>query len=536
MPDSPIVLRHTLKGASGWRGRASESLPLLTCVIGSLGAYLALFLLLQSPSLRLTPTPLLQDWPLLAWLSDSLAPPFLKSVAWTTDHAALLEHAYLLVTLALAGLWGAALWFVWRRARAVRLGWLLAAILLLGVPLILLPVMTSDDLYLYIFYGRTIATYGQNPILVAPSQFPDDPLLGWVFWKELPSAYGPVWLLLAGGLSELAGDSLSANVFAHRAAALVIHLLTTVAVWSVWRKTRPELATWGAIFYGWNPLVLIEGIGNGHNDLVVGLFTALAFLAVTRARWLVAVALLVAAALVKTPAALLLPLLLLAWLRTVPPRQRPRVALSALVVAALSGLVMHAPLWAGSALLDNVLRNPAARDYGNSFWEPLALGLAPALPDAPNALSIARGILFAGLYAALARRLWRGRDPLEMMAWAWFAYYLCAGWIWPWYFLAVVPVAALQCPGRVTAMVAALSLGGLAYWVSWLEPTSPAPSMAPFFYQVRPALLFLPAILVAAWPVAAPERLRHALVRAARSPDRAPFTHGHHQGLAREED
>ncbi len=80
--------------------------------------------------------------------------------------------------------------------------------------------------------------------------------------------------------------------------------------------TRPADAASGALYYLWNPLVLWEGAGNGHDDVVMCLPVLLAFLAWVR-RWDRAVIpLLVVAALIKYVTVLLLPIAAVAlWRR-----------------------------------------------------------------------------------------------------------------------------------------------------------------------------------------------------------------------------
>jgi hypothetical protein len=52
-------------------------------------------------------------------------------------------------------------------------------------------------------YGRAISVYGANPIISAPSAFAKDTHLPWVHWKDLPLAYGPVWLMLSASSALL---------------------------------------------------------------------------------------------------------------------------------------------------------------------------------------------------------------------------------------------------------------------------------------------------------------------------------------------
>lgn len=343
------------------------------CVVALLGLYVALFLLLQAPSLRLTPTTSLQQWPALGRLADTLTPETLVTTSWMMARAAVHQYVFLLVVLALIAVWGAALWLVRPGACTLGLGWIFIVTLLFSTPLMVLPGLLSGDIYLYMFYGRIVSHYGENPILVPPDRFQGDPFLDQVFWGWLPSSYGPVWLLLSGAVSSLAGDSVWANLLAYKLVALLAHLLTVVVVWILLRRTQPRLASWGAVFYGWNPLVLVEAVGNGHNDVLIGLFMALALLAAVNRRWLVAVGILVAAVMVKLIVLLVLPVFLMAWFRSLSTvRQRLRAGIAAAVVGIFAGLVMYAPLWASTALLENLRDNPASREYQNSLWNCLS--------------------------------------------------------------------------------------------------------------------------------------------------------------------
>lgn len=61
---------------------------------------------------------------------------------------------------------------------------LFAALLVAAYPL------TSTDVYDYLFRGRILARYGANPFTTPPQSFPDDPLLPYVAWKLVFTAYG----------------------------------------------------------------------------------------------------------------------------------------------------------------------------------------------------------------------------------------------------------------------------------------------------------------------------------------------------------
>jgi hypothetical protein len=56
----------------------------------------------------------------------------------------------------------------------------------------------ARDIYDNIFHGRILGVYGANPFRDLISSFPHDPFFQYPYWKNSPSAYGPLWETLAG--------------------------------------------------------------------------------------------------------------------------------------------------------------------------------------------------------------------------------------------------------------------------------------------------------------------------------------------------
>src|SRR5215207_3119952 len=248
--------------------------PLLAPAAAAWLGYVAFAVLLQSPAFRVYDAGLLPYARFLRGAASAFAPDALLNANRGSTAAAWLMPVSLAVICAVFAGWCWAV-RVARTADAPPLRVLLGLTAVLTTPLLLSAGLFSDDVYLYNSYGRMIALHGANPILTLPSQFPGDAHLPWVHWKDLPSSYGPLWLMLSGLLSALAGNSLTGVVIAYRIAALAVHLGTTAALWAVLRRARPRNALSGTLFYAWNPLVLVEVVGNAHNDVLVGLFTVL---------------------------------------------------------------------------------------------------------------------------------------------------------------------------------------------------------------------------------------------------------------------
>src|SRR3712207_9323769 len=52
---------------------------------------------------------------------------------------------------------------------------------------------------------------------------------------------------------------------------ILAYLGTCVALYLILRAAQPERALVGTLLYAWNPLVILEAVQNGHNDVVAAL-------------------------------------------------------------------------------------------------------------------------------------------------------------------------------------------------------------------------------------------------------------------------
>src|SRR5262249_27711013 len=128
---------------------------------------------------------------------------------------------------------------------------------LFGVTLLLLPALPSDDVFSYILYGRISVVHHANPLVAVPSDFPGDPFLTRVFWRDVRSVYGTAWLILSSGLSLLAeafGGSLLSYVLLFKLLGLAAHIGNAVLIWLILGVLSPRWRLGGTLLYAWNPL------------------------------------------------------------------------------------------------------------------------------------------------------------------------------------------------------------------------------------------------------------------------------------------
>ena len=461
--------------------------------------FLALTVLSQSPAFRVYDAGLLPYLGALRRFTYTLAPDALLSARADGYGTLPALIVYLGLMCAVVGGW----FWAMRQMRTLELQSarpILAVTVLLAVPLIVLPGLMSDDLYLYNLYGRTISVYGVNPIYYSPSSFPADAHLPWVHWKELRSSYGPIWLMLSAALSRLGVDSLTMTVVVYRAAAAVLHLLTVAVLCSTLRSTNSRSAATRTIFYAWNPLVLLEVVGNAHNDVLVALFAVLLVAAAMRRAWLASAFLGACAVMVKPFAVLLL----VPIGRNIITSSRGwcmvrRLAMAVLVTAGTMVFV-SLPLWAGSALLHNVMNNPASEMYTNTLWESVSdvaarlLGVTTVAIQHPY-LDVLRIGTFIAAGAWIVTRRRTRRDVPDVAFRLWLVFILTACWVWPWYFVPALALAPLAGAARLPAATA-LTIGGLLFWTAWPERTVwPLASL----YAWRSLILFGPVVLTLTW-------------------------------------
>lgn len=469
--------------------------PLLAPCAAAWLIYVALGALLLSPALRIYNAGELPASQFVRNAANALTPDVLMAASRGSVAGTLVVLAYLMLVGCALATW---CWAV-RLGKGVDLrsvGPILVMTTVIALPLLAAPGLFSDDVYLYNLYGRTIAEYGANPIVSAPDAFPQDPHFRWVHWKDLPASYGPLWLMLSAPVSALAGDAISAVVVLYRTAALALHLLVAASIWYVLGRHHRREAVVGTLFYAWNPLVLIEVVGNAHNDVLVGLFAVLVVAAAAQRAWSSAAFFAACAVMVKPFAALLLPPLALRVLGA-SDGGRIRRFTAALLVGIATLVAVSLPLWAGLQLLANINSNPASHAYTNTLWESLAksgpawFGVSAEAIQRPYLDAVRMAAFFLGTLWVLTRP-W-GRRHVAKSAFAlWLVFSLTAAWVWPWYFVPAIALSVFAGRGAV-ALATALTVGGLLFWAAWTPPPFTA------LHAWRSVLLFGPVLVTVAW-------------------------------------
>jgi len=133
-----------------------------------------------------------------------------------------------------------------------------------------LPIFLSFDAISYYHQGWVAAYQKANPYFTTPGGFPDPP------GKYLPyetnlyalSPYGPLWVLIEGFIYRMSNGSLWLGVFLFKVLSTVASLILTFFVARVARALNPKYEIASMIFLGAHPLLLVEGPGMAHIDVM----------------------------------------------------------------------------------------------------------------------------------------------------------------------------------------------------------------------------------------------------------------------------
>lgn len=196
---------------------------------------------------------------------------------------------------------------VTRGFRRVALAIICGAATIYSVNLLNMYPVGAADIFDQMFRARIAAHYDQNPFLTFPVNFSDDPLFPYVAWRTEGSPYGPFWELLASGTSWLAGDSLWNNLILFKLLVMLSYGANVALTYGILRAWKPDWALRGTLFFAWNPLMLFEVAGNGHNDSVLVTCLLLAIYLFVLAKRSAVLPALMAGALTKFVPLLLMP-------------------------------------------------------------------------------------------------------------------------------------------------------------------------------------------------------------------------------------
>jgi alpha-1,6-mannosyltransferase len=328
---------------------------------------------------------------------------------------------------------------------------------------LLAPPLLSTDIFSYQFYGRMDAIYGANPYLAGPHAVALDPLFPYIGakWFNTPTVYGPLFTALSYVLAPL---SIVGSIFAYKAIAACSSLAMIALVWHSARRRGLDPVKAVALV-GLNPLIVVYGVGGGHNDLLMMVALMAGIYLVLAHRERSGSAMMVAASAIKLTAGVMLAFAIASGGGRRARDHRRDVLLGAAAAAVL--LVGLAFVWFGNGPLHLFATVQKVQSEGDWHSVPGFVG-AEFGHGVGHVTGIVLGVMFVGLCAWLLFRVWQGRvDWIDAGAWTALGLLATASSLLPWYVAWFLPLAALAFDRRLwklafvtTGVVEAIQLIG----------------------------------------------------------------------------
>ncbi len=198
-------------------------------------------------------------------------PPYWQFQTWMWQHffnnRQLLGYSYLGLITALVASYGLILWWLKQhQSRLKNVKWYLP--LLAALPLLLANPSLSYDLFNYLFNAKMVVVYQANPHVQTALDFAQDDWVRFMHNTHTPAPYFYGWTALSIlpyllGMGKLLTTLISFKLFSYLSLILLAWVLKN-RVWSQHNDNDSLFWYFGLLF---NPLLLIEVLGNGHNDL-----------------------------------------------------------------------------------------------------------------------------------------------------------------------------------------------------------------------------------------------------------------------------
>ena len=328
--------------------------------------------------------------------------------------------------------------------------------------------LQSQDVLSYLAHGFLGEFPGHNPIVATTDDALDTPLgsrlleYGWHTVPN-PSPYGILWTHVEVAIAQFWGTSIWGAVLSFKALSLSASLVTAYLIWFVVGRTRPQLQIWATLAYLWNPLVLVEFAGEGHNDSVMIALSIAAVAAALTGRAGTSVTLLLLGAMAKYICVLFAPAqLTYVWRHRQGAARLALLLATALAASVTIAVTLYWPYWVGPQSFVGIMnRTQAGNAYSLFGIVRSALAHTPIKPISGPVASIFVSLPLVVLVTYSGARVKTPNDLARACTWASLGFVLMtAPDYWPWY--ACLPIAWI-CIGeleRLFWLLVLLSLTG----------------------------------------------------------------------------
>jgi len=156
---------------------------------------------------------------------------------------------------------------------------ILGFVAIIGVIFLIMLPWTTSDIFYYMGVGELDGIYHQNPYYVTIGEYCEqnkeninDEILeqGNInVWRETTVVYGPIAQLIFRTCSSVSFKNINICLLIFKIVNLIIHIFNCYIIYKISGKKK------FVVIYGLNPFILLEFIGNVHNDIILVCFVLL---------------------------------------------------------------------------------------------------------------------------------------------------------------------------------------------------------------------------------------------------------------------
>jgi hypothetical protein len=218
-----------------------------------------------------------------------------------------------------------------------------------GLTMTFMYPITAIDVMTYVTESRILLHYHENPIIITASQYSKDPILALADgWSSSGAPYGPIGIVIDAIPSMISNGDLLLTLIGLKVLFSCMILGTAFCTYRILCQISKRHALTGALLIAWNPLIIFEVSGNGHNDIAMMFFAMLGLLFIVENDFMMGTLLIVTSALVKYGTVFLLPLCLIYCLEHLPTKVRRMRYLATVVAGAITlAALAFFPFWEG---------------------------------------------------------------------------------------------------------------------------------------------------------------------------------------------
>ncbi len=163
------------------------------------------------------------------------------------------------------------------------------------------PAVLSYDIFNYVFTSKVLFYYHENPYIIMPIEFINDPLLLFTHAANKVALYGPFWILLTGIPHYLGLNNFILTLLNFKILIVLFYLGICYLIMKI--SNDPKKVA----FFALNPLVLIETLVSGHNDVAMMFFVLVSFYFLKKEKFVRAVIFITISILIKYATIFLIP-------------------------------------------------------------------------------------------------------------------------------------------------------------------------------------------------------------------------------------